>query len=92
MRAALRGPLFLFGILAAMNTFLSEFKAFAVKGNAIDLAIGVVIGAAFGQITNSLVTNVITPPLGLLIGGIDFAKLAIPLGGIVERHPLDHQN
>jgi large conductance mechanosensitive channel len=64
-----------------MRNFLKEFETFAVRGNALDLAIGVVIGAAFSAITNSLVTNIITPPLGLLIGGIDFAKLEIPLGG-----------
>ena len=64
-----------------MKNFFNEFKAFAVRGNAIDLAVGVVIGAAFSAITNSLVTNIITPPLGLLIGGIDFSKLSIPLGG-----------
>jgi len=62
-----------------MKPFLKEFETFAVKGNAIDLAVGVVIGAAFGAITNSLVTNIITPPLGVLIGGIDFSKLVIPL-------------
>ncbi len=65
---------------------IDEFKAFAVKGNAIDLAIGVVIGAAFGAITSSLVTDIITPPLGLLIGGIDFSTLAIPLGGDAVIH------
>lgn len=62
------------------KSFVDEFKAFALRGNALDLAIGVVIGAAFGAITNSLVNDVITPPLGLLIGGIDFSELAIPLG------------
>lgn len=65
---------------------IDEFKSFAIKGNAIDLAIGVVIGAAFGAITNSLVTDIITPPLGLLIGGIDFSTLAIPLGGTAVIH------
>ena len=64
-----------------MKNFLKEFETFAVKGNAFDLAIGVVIGAAFSAITNSLVTNIITPPLGLLLNGIDFSKLALPLGG-----------
>lgn len=67
-----------------MKNFLDEFKAFAMRGNVLDLAIGVVIGGAFGQITNSLVTNVITPPIGLLIGGFDFSKLAIPLGGTAQ--------
>lgn len=64
-----------------MTSFLHEFKTFAVRGNALDLAIGVVIGAAFNSIVTSLVTNVITPPLGLLIGGVDFSDLVIPLGG-----------
>ena len=60
---------------------IDEFKTFALRGNAIDLAIGVVIGASFGAITTSLVNNIITPPLGLLIGGIDFSHLELPLGG-----------
>jgi large conductance mechanosensitive channel len=64
-----------------MKPFIKEFKAFALRGNVFDLAIGVVIGTAFGAITSSLVTDIITPPLGLLIGGIDFSTLAIPLGG-----------
>jgi large conductance mechanosensitive channel len=53
----------------------SEFKAFAVKGNAIDLAVGVVVGAAFSGIIGSLVTDIINPPLGLLLGGVDFSNL-----------------
>ena len=52
---------------------LTEFKEFAMRGNAIDLAVGVVIGAAFGKIVTALVDNVIMPPIGLLIGGVDFA-------------------
>ncbi|RIJ43133.1 large-conductance mechanosensitive channel protein MscL [Pontibacter oryzae] len=55
--------------------FFSDFKKFAVKGNVIDLAVGVVIGAAFGAITKSLVDNIIMPPLGLLISGIDFSSM-----------------
>lgn len=58
---------------------LSEFKEFAVRGNVIDLAVGVVIGASFGKIVTALVDNVIMPPLGLLIGGIDFADWEIML-------------
>lgn len=69
------------GYARGMRNFLNEFKAFAMRGNVLDLAIGVVIGGAFGQITNSLVTNIITPPIGLLIGGFDFSKLAFSLGG-----------
>ncbi|WP_299756292.1 large-conductance mechanosensitive channel protein MscL [uncultured Pontibacter sp.] len=60
-------------------SFLSEFKKFAVKGNVIDLAVGVVIGAAFGAITKSLVDDVIMPPLGLLVSGIDFTAMQLVL-------------
>jgi large conductance mechanosensitive channel len=61
-------------------SFASEFKEFAMKGNVIDLAVGVVIGAAFGKIVASLVADVIMPPIGLAIGGINFSDLAIKLG------------
>jgi len=61
-----------------------EFKEFAMKGNVVDLAVGVVIGAAFGKIVTSAVTDLITPPLGYLIGGVDFTKLAITLPAIRE--------
>jgi large conductance mechanosensitive channel len=54
-------------------SMLSEFKAFAMRGNVMDLAIGVVIGAAFGKIVSSLVDQMIMPPIGLLIGGVDFS-------------------
>ena len=72
--------------------FISEFKKFAVKGNVIDLAVGVVIGAAFGGITKSLVDDVIMPPLGLLISNVDFSRLKVVLkeavienGAVVEQ-------
>ncbi len=58
----------------------SEFKEFAVKGNAIDLAVGVVIGAAFGRIISSLVGDIIMPPLGLAVGRINFTDLALRIG------------
>ncbi len=58
----------------------SEFKEFALKGNVIDMAVGVIIGIAFGKIVSSLVADVIMPPLGKLIGGIDFSNLAVNLG------------
>jgi len=58
---------------------LKEFKEFAIKGNAIDMAVGIVIGAAFGKIVSSLVADVVTPPIGLLLGGVDFSNLAITL-------------
>jgi large conductance mechanosensitive channel len=54
-------------------SFFSEFKAFAMRGNVIDLAVGVVIGAAFGKIVTSLVDQIIMPPIGMLIGGVDFS-------------------
>jgi large conductance mechanosensitive channel len=59
--------------------FIKEFKQFAMRGNVIDLAIGVIIGAAFGKITNSLVADVIMPPIGLLISGIKFTALKLIL-------------
>lgn len=54
---------------------VTEFKEFAMRGNVVDLAVGVVIGAAFGKIVNSLVEHIIMPPIGLLIGGVDFSAL-----------------
>lgn len=60
---------------------LKDFREFALKGNVIDLAVGVIIGAAFGKITNSLVNDVIMPPLGLLLGEVDFSNLYINLSG-----------
>jgi large conductance mechanosensitive channel len=58
---------------------LSEFKTFAMRGNVVDLAVGVVIGAAFGKIVTALVGGIVMPPLGLLIGGVDFSDLAVVL-------------
>jgi large conductance mechanosensitive channel len=58
---------------------LQEFKEFAVKGNMVDMAVGIIIGAAFGKIVSSLVADVIMPPLGLLIGGVNFSDLAVTL-------------
>jgi large conductance mechanosensitive channel len=59
--------------------FIQEFKNFAVKGNVIDLAVGVIIGGAFGKIISSLVSDVIMPPIGVLIGGINFTDIVITL-------------
>ncbi len=56
-------------------SFFSEFKTFAMKGNVVDMATGIVIGAAFGKIVSSLVDGIIMPPIGLLIGGIDFSSI-----------------
>src|SRR5580700_8012032 len=58
----------------------SEFKEFAMKGSVVDLAVGVVIGGAFGKIVNSLVGDVIMPPIGLAIGGVNFSDLAVQIG------------
>src|SRR5271157_3367244 len=62
-------------------SMLSEFKEFAVKGNVVDMAVGIIIGAAFGGIINSLVNDVIMPPVGLLLGKVDFSNLFIDLSG-----------
>ncbi|HZP67465.1 MAG TPA: large-conductance mechanosensitive channel protein MscL [Rudaea sp.] len=64
-------------------SFFHDFKEFATRGNVVDLAVGVVIGAAFGKIVSSLVDNVIMPPIGYLIGGIDFSDLMIRIGNPV---------
>ena len=61
--------------------FIGEFKEFAVKGNVIDMAVGIIIGAAFGSIVNSLVKDVIMPPIGMLMGGINFADMFVALDG-----------
>ena len=63
-----------------MKSFITEFKAFAMKGNVIDLAVAVVIGAAFGKIITSLVSDIVTPLIGLLMGGVDFSGLSYKLG------------
>ncbi len=60
-------------------SMLQEFKAFAVRGNVIDMAVGIIVGAAFGKIVSSLVEDVIMPPIGMLIGGVNFSDLAITL-------------
>jgi large conductance mechanosensitive channel len=66
----------------------SEFKEFAMKGNVVDLAVGVIVGAAFGKIVSSFVGDVIMPPLGLLIGGINFSDLAVTLGSDPKGAPV----
>jgi len=58
---------------------IKEFKTFAMRGNVMDMAVGIIIGAAFGKIVNSLVNDVLMPPLGLLLGKMDFSKMAITL-------------
>ncbi len=63
---------------------LKEFKDFAMKGNVLDMAIGVIIGSAFGKIVSSLVSDVLMPPLGLLVGGVDFSSLFVTLSGTAQ--------
>ncbi len=62
-----------------MQGFLKEFKDFAMRGNVLDLAVGIIIGGAFGQIVNSLVKDILMPPIGLVLGGVDFSELSIVL-------------
>ena len=64
-----------------MKTLFREFKEFAVKGNVIDLAVGVIIGVAFGKIVTSLVNDILMPPLGMLLGKVEFNALYVPLDG-----------
>ncbi len=63
-----------------MKEFIAEFKAFAMRGNVVDLAVAVVIGAAFGKIVSSLVENIVTPLIGILLGGVNFTDWAFTLG------------
>jgi len=63
---------------------MKEFKEFAMKGNVMDMAIGIIIGSAFGKIIASLVSNVIMPPIGILLGGVDFSSLSIVLKEATE--------
>ncbi|MDD6553718.1 MAG: large-conductance mechanosensitive channel protein MscL [Prevotellaceae bacterium] len=66
-----------------MSKFIQEFKDFAVKGNAVDMAVGVIIGGAFGKIVSSLVDDIIMPPIGWLIGGVNFTDLKVTLPSVV---------
>lgn len=66
---------------------IQEFKQFALRGNVVDLAIGVIIGAAFGKIVSSLVADVIMPPVGVLVGGVNFANLGITLQSAMGDQP-----
>ena len=69
-------------------SMMGEFKKFAMKGNVVDLAVGVIIGGAFGKIVDSLVQDVIMPPIGKLFGGLDFASYYLPLNGQPYGLPL----
>lgn len=68
-------------------SMMKEFKEFAMKGSVVDLAVGVIIGGAFGKIVSSLVTDVLMPPIGLLLGGLDFSNLVITLKEAVGQDP-----
>ena len=70
-------------------SFVKEFREFAVKGNVVDMAVGIIIGVAFGKIVSSFVNDIITPPLGYVIGGVDFTDLKATLPAIQEgRDPV----
>ncbi len=75
----------------AKGKFWADFKAFAIKGNMIDMAVGVIVGGAFGKIITSLVNDILMPPLGMLIGGIDFKELKVvldaPKNGLLGTAP-----
>lgn len=66
---------------------INEFKAFAMRGNVVDMAVGIIIGAAFGKIVSSFVNDVIMPPIGLLVGGIDFSDLSVMLKAATDTAP-----
>jgi len=66
---------------------MKEFKEFAVKGNVVDMAVGIIIGAAFGKIVSSLVADVIMPPIGVAMGGVDFSNLAIIVREAIDKKP-----
>ena len=68
---------------------IKEFKDFAMKGNVVDMAVGIIIGAAFGKIVSSLVNDVIMPPIGKLVGGVNFSELKHSLGKTVEKVEVD---
>ncbi len=71
-------------------SMLQEFKAFAMRGNVVDMAVGIIIGAAFGKIVSSFVEDVIMPPIGFLVGGVDFADLAITFAVSRGGSPRSH--
>lgn len=68
-------------------SFLSDFKSFAMRGNVVDMAVGIIIGSAFGAIVSSVVADVIMPPIGLLIGGIDFSNFAVTIKEATKTDP-----
>jgi large conductance mechanosensitive channel len=68
-------------------SILQEFKAFAVRGNVIDMAVGVIVGASFGKIVSSFVADIVMPPIGLMLGGANFADLVITLKAAADKSP-----
>jgi large conductance mechanosensitive channel len=66
---------------------IKEFKEFAVKGNVVDMAVGIIIGVAFGKIVSSFVGDVVMPPIGVLLGGVDFSNLSIIVKEAIENKP-----
>ena len=67
--------------------FIDEFKAFAIKGNILDMAVGIIIGVAFGKIVTSFVADIVMPPIGLLIGGVNFSELKVVLRTATDALP-----
>ena len=72
-----------------MKKILQEFKQFAMRGNVVDMAVGIIIGGAFGKIVSSVVADIIMPPVGLLIGGVNFSDLKITLKEAVMKNCLN---
>lgn len=68
-------------------SMIKEFKEFAMRGNVVDMAVGIIIGAAFGKIISSLVGDVIMPPIGVLLGGVDFSNLSITIRQATKSEP-----
>ena len=66
---------------------IDEFKAFAMRGNVVDMAVGIIIGAAFGKIVSSIVSDIIMPPIGLLLGGVNFTDLKVVMKAATEANP-----
>ncbi|BAN36253.1 MAG: large-conductance mechanosensitive channel protein MscL [Gammaproteobacteria bacterium] len=66
---------------------MQDFKAFAVRGNVVDMAVGVIVGAAFGKIVSSFVADVVMPPIGVLLGGVNFSDLAVTIKEAADKSP-----
>jgi large conductance mechanosensitive channel len=81
------GRLFAIASQEGVMSMMSEFRDFAMRGNVVDMAVGIVIGGAFGKIVSSFVNDVLMPPLGILLGGVDFTDLAVPLKAAAGEVP-----